>query len=395
MINRRSLLRTSSAALCAGALAGWATESAAQPLYVIPFQYYGGRIYVQVSGPRVDQAWFVLDTGAPVTCYTLELVARAGLPHGGRIGISGTGATRIAGTMVQSTTLRVGDVPLHVARGVAAPSDALFGDVYRGSGRRFDGIIGHDLFAAFAVEIDYLVGEIRLHRKGSTRGGSALRLIAGKPYLAVELAADEVTLPAQMHLDTGFGGILALNGRFVAEHAMIGKVGATLPSWTRGVGGITEARLARLRSVRLAGHDVERPIVSLSLVQGVGVHAESAGRIGGEMLRRFVVRLDYSAGRVTLTPQPIIAEPFETDMSGLTLLEEDAISVQDVATGTSAAEAGLRAGDRIVEMDGERASTLNLEQLRARLRHDGRSVRLLVERDHEQLQVQFTLRRRL
>jgi hypothetical protein len=369
------------------------------PAHVIPFELYDNRIYLDVAGPGFAHRSFLLDTGAQLTHYTAELVAEAGLRTSGRVGITGTGAGRVRGAYVAPAALRIGTLTLPVGRGISAPAEMLFGPVYSGSGRRFEGVIGYDLFAAYAVEVDYGARLLRLYpRRGAPAAGDPvpIRLIDRKPYVEASLTVGGAPLPALLHLDTGFGGTLSLNGRFVAQQNLLARVGPTLAAVMRGVGGAGEARLARIDRLRFGTIAAERPIVSLFLTQGAGVRAESAGRIGGELLRRYRVTIDYAARTVRFAPGAGVGAPFEADMSGLALVQvPEGMVVASVAEGTAAAEAGVRAGDRLLALDGRPVAALTLEAVRAALREDGAGPRLLLLRDGREVEASLRLRRRI
>lgn len=383
------------------ALLGMAHPAAAQaPSHVIPFELYDNRIYLDVAGPGFAHRRFLLDTGAQLTHYTAELVAEAGLRTSGRVGITGTGSGRIRGRYVAPATLRIGTLALPVGRGISAPAELLFGPVFSGTGRRFEGVIGYDLFAAFAVEIDYGARLLRLYPRGRAPAAGdpiAIRLIDRKPYLQASLALGGAAVPALLHLDTGFGGALGLNGRFVAQNDLVARVGPTLAAVTRGVGGATEARLARIDALRFGPIVVARPIVSLALAQGAGVRAESAGRIGGELLRRYRVTIDYAGRVVRLAPGAAAEARFEADMSGIAFLlaPDGGFAAASVAPGSAAAEAGVREGDRLLALDGRPAAEMTLEAVRAALREDGARRRLLLLREGREVEAVLRLRRGL
>lgn len=384
-----------------------APSTATRPAHEIPFDLYDNRIYLAVSGLGFTGKLFLLDTGAQVTHFTSELVAQAGLQTAGRVGISGTGPGRVRGAYVGGTTLRIGSLSLAVGRGISAPAEALFGPVYSGSGRRFDGVLGYDLFAAFVVEIDYPRRLLRLYEPSAYRPvqrpeaqNLPIRIVERKPYVAGRLTlAGSPPIPVILHLDTGYGGVLSLNGGFVAQNRLVERVGETLRGWMRGVGGITEARIARALGLELGGIAIPQPIVSLALAQGAGVRADSAGRIGGEALRRFVITLDYSRRTMVLTPAQAMSAPFEADMSGLSLVvaggASGAFEVANVGDDSPAAGAGLQPGDRLLSIDGRSATTFTLEEVRNLLRVDGATRRLRVARGATEKDVVLTLRRRL
>jgi len=367
--------------------------AAARPLHVLPFELYDSRIYVEVSGPGFGPAWFIVDSGAQLTHFTSELASRARLTTGGRVGISGTGPGRVQGVFVRPVTLRIGTLALPVRRGVASPAEATFGAVFAGSGRRFEGVVGYDLFDAYAVEIDYAAREIRLYPPGSTAAGAPIRILDSKPYVEAVLEVGGAAVPALLQLDTGFGGAISLNARFVERQRLLDRAGTLLPAWSRGVGGIAEARTARFGALRVGGFTLPAPIASLALVQGSS-RADSAGRLGGDLFRRLTIRLDYAGRRVSVAPGAAFAEPFEADMSGLSLVEEGGtMTIWHVAGGTPAAAAGIAAGDRLLAIDGAPPPTL--EAARLALRSDGATRRLRLLRGGREIEAVLTLRRRL
>lgn len=379
-----------------------ATGRTAEPAYTIPFELYDNRIYLQVSGAGFGPRWFLLDTGAQVTHFTSELVGTAGLRTAGRVGISGTGAARIRGAYVAPTRLTIGRLQLPVRRGVSAPAEALFGPVYSGTGRRFDGVLGYDLFAAYVVQIDYAGRQLRLYQSGRqptspTAAALPIRIVDKKPYLTGLLEVGGRAMTSNLHLDTGFGGAVSLNGNFVTAQGLVELAGPTLESSIRGVGGVTQSRTARFDALTLGGLRIARPLVGLALAQGAGVRGDSAGRIGGELLRRFTVTLDYRSRTVRLDPTEDLLKPFEVDMSGLGFVPEgtSGIVVLRVAEGTPGAEAGVQPGDRLIAIDGVPVSAGTLEDVRGLLRREGEERELLLQRGDQQIRTRLTLRRRI
>src|SRR5262249_38697342 len=74
---------------------------------------------------------------------------------------------------------------------------------------------------------------------------------------------------------------------------------------------------------------------------------------------------------------------------GLTLeQDESGIFVRDIRPGRPAERAGLRAGDRVMEVEGEPTQTLGVDEATARLRGiPGTAVHLLVRSKKTQLEV--------
>lgn len=101
--------------------------------------------------------------------------------------------------------------------------------------------------------------------------------------------------------------------------------------------------------------------------------------IGLEVLRRFDVVFDDARLGLHLTPNRDIAEPFAMDASGLDLrwsADMKRLAVHDVAKDTPASAAGLKSGDEIAAIDGQRADAFRIGQVQHLLTKDGRTVTL-------------------
>ena len=137
-----------------------------------------------------------------------------------------------------------------------------------------------------------------------------------------------------------------------------------------GIGGPARAHPARLGVLSLGGIDVEGLAGDLSTTDKGALAISDYGAIlGGGVLRRFTVGLDYGAKRMYLTPNAENAAPEPFDRSGLWLQADGStLRVGDVAAGSAAERAQLRENDRIVSIRGEQVTTRGLGQWREILR---------------------------
>ena len=110
--------------------------------------------------------------------------------------------------------------------------------------------------------------------------------------------------------------------------------------------------------------------------------APGVALIGGEVLRRFRVTLDYARARMLLAPGRHFGDRAPEDLSGLTLrLAADGghLRVEEVARDSRAAQAGIRAGDRVTAVDGAPVRDLGLRATQALLTVPGERLRLSIE----------------
>jgi S1-C subfamily serine protease len=113
--------------------------------------------------------------------------------------------------------------------------------------------------------------------------------------------------------------------------------------------------------------------------------------IGGELLERFRLVVDYAHSRILFEPKHDLRRRFEYDMSGLILFAEgpdlNIYVVRYVLPNSAAAEAGLQLGDIVSVVDGKAASQLQVSTIAALLSKAGRTHHLVVERDGHKIRI--------
>lgn len=222
-----------------------------------------------------------------------------------------------------------------------------------GSEESVDMLVGRDLLAGQALDIDYAAHRFRLIRSGRMPFPGRIAPLSISPTHAVYQSA--ITLGTKrfspMIVDTGDGSSMTITE---AEWRSAGL--ARLPRTTAiafGLAGPVVTGLAIVPSVRLGeleAHDVEMRIEPAGgFSETIGV----AGRIGTGFLSRYRVLLDPRAGRMVLSPRPGLP-PVLRSTSGLLLgLERDRLKVLHVMRGGPAAAAGWAIGDTICAVDGQ------------------------------------------
>jgi C-terminal processing protease CtpA/Prc len=156
--------------------------------------------------------------------------------------------------------------------------------------------------------------------------------------------------------------------------------------------------VGRVSNVQLGRFTFKNPIaIFFQDKKGVVTSPEFDGVIGGEILRRFKVILDYPRQQMILEPNRYISGSEEYDMSGMLLIAEgtdfNTFKVKGIIENSPATVAELHEGDVISAIDGRPISNLTLEQLRQIFKQKGRNYRLTVERDKQKIQTKIKLRK--
>jgi membrane-associated protease RseP (regulator of RpoE activity) len=190
-------------------------------------------------------------------------------------------------------------------------------------------------------------------------------------------------LPGRFDIDTGSRGSLTILAPFAQKHGLKDRYKGSFEGVTGwGVGGPARGAVVRAGTLKLGGVTVAEPIVELSLqTKGAFSDPYVAGNVGAGVLKKFNVIFDYGRRKIIFEPNAAYASRDTYDRTGMWMnLERGAFRVMDVMAQGPAAEAGLKAGDAILMIDGKTPAQLSLAAARTRFRSDppGTKVVLLV-----------------
>ena len=374
-----------------------ASPSAAEAT-CIPFVGANRTIRVRAAIGERDSMWLTIDTGAESGVLDSAKAASLGLRVEGTQQSRGSGGYQ-QGSMAHDVDLRLPGFELLDRTIGTLP----LGAIGAHAGMPMEGILGYELFSRRVVEVDYARGCMRLHDPDRyTYGGTGailpLTFTDNHPYVTARVVlADGRKFDGRFTIDTGSSSALIFSPQTVERERVLQSMPRTIGVTGRGVGGATASRMGRVERLELGRYKLAAPLASLQPPGPGQISAKgTAGNIGGAILNRFTVIFDYARRRMILEPNDTFAEPFEADMSGLTLgagADFETVRVIRVMEDTPAAEAGVLPGDRIKTVDGRPAETIGLPALREMLRRDGREVKLELDRRGEHLEVTLRTRR--
>lgn len=361
----------------------------------IPFELFGNLTLLQVRVNNSKSLRFILDTGADTTVIDARQAKALRLkPQGKIVGSGGAGtaeATFTRGVSVSLPGVALLDQTIYVLP--LEPLSAI--------GREIDGVLGNDILKEFVVEIDYSAKTINLYVPQSYQHSGfgeiiPLMMDEGLPFVRASVTPEgRAPIEAKFEIDSGSTGAILLNTPFVEKHKVLASVPKTIQTNIGGVGGMAKTLIGRVNSLRLGQFVIDHPITRFSqATRGDYASSKYDGLIGGEILRRFKVTFDYSRRQMILEPNPYFAEPYEIDMSGITLaVDGDNLLVDDVDENSPAAEAGVVGGDILVAINGHPVAETSLDQIRTMFMQDGKEYLLSLRRNGKVVQVKLRLRR--
>lgn len=373
----------------------------------IPFDNHNNLVVIQLVLNKTLPLKFILDSGVKTTILTDRMITDVlRVQYDNQVKISTAGEVKeITAYLAEKVNLSLPGVTGTGQTLLVLEKDYL--ELKKYFGFNVHGIIGHELFRSFVVEVDYVSGQVILHdpsrfRRARSFTSLPMKVEHGKPYVecSIELP-DSTVLPLRMLVDLGASHALLIEtsrqpGIRVPDkhlHTSIGK----------GLGGDITGDICRIPGFNLGPFRFRDVICSMT---GEYYPADSTqsvrrdGTIGGDILSRFRVIFDYGNERLLLKPNNGYRKPFEFDMSGLVLsVEGDDIedyTIVEVMKDSPAAAAGLKAGDVVISINGNYYYELSLDEMLFDLRaKEGRLIRMMVKRGGEVISASFRLKRLL
>jgi hypothetical protein len=173
-------------------------------------------------------------------------------------------------------------------------------------------------------------------------------------------------------IDTGDDSSLLLIAPFAQRYGLVERYSADVPYEGKAISA-THGVWARKRVavVSLDGADgrpvveVHEPVTRISLQhEGFDANRNVSANIGIGILRQFNLTFDYPRQRLILEPNHFFGQRDVFNRTGLRLKRDPAgWTITNIYPGSPAAQAGLKAGDYILTINGRTASELSGDEL--------------------------------
>lgn len=313
-----------------------------------------------------------------------------------------------------------------------------------------NGILGYHFFKNNVIEIDYHKKKIYVYNdnykkrerliKGLTKDSISIEL--NKPYILKSITSKGVTKKSKLLIDSGNSDAV-----WIFNHE---KVKLPLPDLYledflgRGFNGNVYGKRSRIDNIEFGGHIFKNALTNFTdstSTQSVTFVDHRVGSIGGEILSRFKLILDYKNKLIYTEPNSTINDPFNFNMSGIEVehaglqwVKEErradsggikiltdtnsgsnlygtgniessnnlktqfnlipVFKIFSVRPNSEAEKTGLKKGDRIISINRTDASKFTIQKIHELLKsEEEKIIRMIVERNGVEIKVEFLLKK--
>jgi membrane-associated protease RseP (regulator of RpoE activity) len=228
-----------------------------------------------------------------------------------------------------------------------------------------------------------------------------LRLSNGMPVIRVKFVSPRgKEVEGDFGVDTSMIAGIVISEKFAQARKLVSSHGKPLKGYDPQLTGGEDVSLFRLKNLQI-GRSIAPDIVAefSSSKLADANDPKLAGVIGGAMLRRFSVVLDYPHQQIIFDTNSRFKDYDEEDKSGLAVVAKGpglkTFEIVHVEPGTPGAQAGIQKGDVIAGIDDEAAADITLASVRNLFRQVGHTYKLLIQRGDQTKQISVQMRRLL
>ncbi|AZJ35498.1 aspartyl protease family protein [Tenacibaculum singaporense] len=401
-------------------------------------------IPLEINGHQLS---FILDTGVNKTIlFNLSSKDSVGLNNVKKVFIRGLGSGEpVEALFSRGNNFRIKNIASSNKGLYVILKDAF--DISAKMGTTIHGIIGYDLLKDVIVKINYINKRIDFYNPKtydlnicSKCESFPLQFYRNKPYIDVNVQVDTVTnkmLPVKLLIDTGGSDAVWLFEGTKKELKTPKKFFKDIIG--EGFSGTIYGNRSRVPKISIGKFKIEEPTVSFldsSSTFNARKFKERNGSIGGGILKRFKVWVDYPNKRVVLKKNASLKKGFYYNMSGLhivydgqELIKEKAATkladiynsnnqtpkgnvislvstyfyrfkpkykIDKVVESSPAFKAGIQVGDVIKRINGKAAHEYHLNEIIDMFHtKPGKKIRIEVERGGVKLKFMFKLEQRI
>lgn len=386
---------------------GFVFDNPKKKSITIDFKSSSNLVIIPVAINNSDTLNFILDTGVKYPIITeLPFVNKLNLNYLQPIDVKGLGdgeeltAYKSGNNTISLNGLVAYDQEIHMIINESFQISQILGIPVHG-------MIGFNLFKDYVVKIDYETHKITLTKpeyftyKQRDRD-IVLPLIfeQNKPFVKMSIVTDKnEEVPVKLLVDTGASDAIWLSPNSDSRISIPEKNVEMFLG--RGLSGELFGKKGRIGALWVGPLVLYEPIVAFPDNQTVEMltgQSDRNGTLGAEILRRFMVTMDYPNKRIILRPNSSLKDAFNCNMSGLEVSNPmpglPIFLVDNIRKNSPAYYAGVQENDQIISVNTTSGKTLTLNDINLLLQsREDKRIRLTVLRNGEEIKTEFFLKK--
>ena len=178
--------------------------------------------------------------------------------------------------------------------------------------------------------------------------------------------------------DSGAALTLLINTPYNEKTKLSQKAGKSLISDFENLHNKSISKDIAIKSMNIGGYNLSEMVISIANDKdGVISYEDYLGILGGKVISRFNLILDYSSSLLYLKPNNKFGESFEFPLNGIRLKKVDnSIIIDRIEKTSSAYKKGIRKRDKLISINND--SSGDIENYRELLRIEGEKVSLVI-----------------
>lgn len=260
-----------------------------------------GHLLVKANVNGKDAGWWILDTGAGMSCIEKDVADQMKLPDGGAITANGMGGEKQT-KLRTFDSLNVGGVKLE--EGKLLELNLKPYGFFMGAGVPIAGIIGHDCFMAGVFDIDVANATVSVHDPKSFKlepsqgEWTTVKLVDRRPAVKGKIENSEAGM---LLLDTGSNEGLLVHSPTVQRLKLL-ENRKTSTSIAGGVGGMKAVRTGKLKSVTIGSAVItDVPASFAEAKDGLAASDEVLATAGLKFLNNFRMVINQSTNQIAFS----------------------------------------------------------------------------------------------
>jgi hypothetical protein len=399
-------------------------------------------IPMEVNGKNLS---FILDTGVNKTIiFSISEKDTIGLLNPEKITLRGLGGGEpVAAILSKRNRIKI--------KGLVSNNETIyvilkdFFDLSSKMGTTIHGIIGYNLLKNFIIKINYDTKKIDFYNPKKYKYKKCrkceilpIQFYRKKPFVNLQIQLDTVgsiLIKVKMLIDSGGSDAIWLFEDSKPEiktpirffNDILGE----------GLSGVILGKRSRIPKLKIGNFEIKKPTVSfldsISTKEARRLKNRN-GSIGGNILKRFIVWLDYPNKQIILKKNGSLNKGFNYNMSGLDivysgkqLIKEEVTKpsgviynkqadgsntisfatnftykfkpvykIKSVVKNSAADKVGLRAGDIILKINQKFSHSYKLSDIINKFQErDKKKIKIIVERNGDKLKFEFRLEKKV